>query len=146
MNKKSIAIVILVLIVILYAVATILGIMGLGTISVYTDKKEYKPGEKITIYTKNTGLTLLVGVPKWEIYKVDDNNETLVFLNGIRGPQYVWPQGYFGIDKISSIWDPSTNYYSVLNNVGPQKEGTYKIVAKILDGFTTSDSTTVIIK
>ena len=146
MNKKRIATAIIVLIVILYAVATILGSMGLGTIKVFTDKKEYKPGENITIYTQNTGLTLLVGVPKWEIYKINDNNETLVFLNGIRGPQYVWPQGYFGIDKISSVWNPSTNYYSVINNVGPQKEGTYKIIAKILDGFTTSDSTVITIE
>lgn len=131
MNKKSIAIVILVLIVILYAVATILGTMGLGTISVYTDKKEYKPGEKITISSKNSGITLLCGVPYWYVY---NDNGTLVYFAEVRGPQCRWQQGYFGVEGVPLVWNPSSNYYSTLNNIEPQKEGTYKIVAMVRMG------------
>lgn len=148
MNRKNIAIAIIISIVILYIIATVLGSMGMGVLSVYTDKKEYEVGEKITVYSKNNGITLLAGCPKWEIYKINDDNETLVYMNAIKGPQYKWPQEYFGINKVSIVWVPSKIYthgYGGLE-VEPQKEGTYRIVAMVRGGFNTSSSTIITIK
>ncbi|MBW6518395.1 MAG: hypothetical protein K0A89_07825 [ANME-2 cluster archaeon] len=147
MNKKNIAIAISISIVILYIIATVLGFFSMGVLSVYTDKKEYEVGEKITINIKNSGITLLAGVPKWEIYKINDHNETLVFWNEIKGPEYIWPQGYFGLPH-HTIWDPSKIYtHTGLEDVGPQKEGTYRVVAMVRTGggFNTSSSTIITI-
>lgn len=142
MNKKTVSTSIIILIIILYSFATLLGIMGLGIISVHTDKDEYNLSENITIYSKNSGITLLCGVPYWYVYKTNDNNETLVYWNEVKGPQCKWPQGYFGVEGIPVVWNPSEVYTYTGLNVGPQKEGKYKIVVMVRagGGFNTSAS------
>jgi hypothetical protein len=132
MNKKNAVAAIIILIVVLYSITIILGLIGMGILSVYTDKNEYGIGEKITISTKNSGIALLCGIPEWKIYKI--NNETPVYWNEIKGPQCKWPQGYFGVETRPLVWEP-------------QKEGTYKIVATIYGvRINTSDSVIITIK
>lgn len=149
MNTKKVAVSIIILIVILYSIAILSGLMGLGIISVHTDKDEYKPGEKITISSKNSGITLLCGVPYWYVYNINGSNETLVYWNEVKGPQCRWQQGYFGVEGIPVIWNPSEIYSYTGLNVGPQKEGTYKIVTMVRvggGGFNTSASKIITIK
>ncbi len=132
----------------IYVFATILGSLSMGVISVHTDKKEYNPDEKITISSKNSGITLLCGVPYWYVYNINDSSETLVYWNEVKGPQCRWPQGYFGVDGIPVIWNPSEVYTYTGLNVGPQKGGKYKVVVMVRTGggFNTSDSTIIIVK
>lgn len=134
MNKKKAAATIIVLIVVLYSIAILLGLIGLGVISVHIDKKEYKPGENIIITYKNSGITVLCGVPYWYVYKIDNNSEKRVHLNRIKGPQCKWPGEYFGVEGLTDVYS------------GPQ--GTYKIVGmvRVGGGFNTSASKIITIR
>ncbi|VVB89797.1 Uncharacterised protein [uncultured archaeon] len=145
-KKKYIIIIILFFI---YVVATILGSLSMGVISVHTDKKEYSLGEKVTVSSRNSGITLLCGVPYWNVYKINDSNETLVYGNEVRGPQCRWPGGYFGVEGMPVVWNPSEVYAYTDLKVGPQKEGKYKIVVAVRtggSGFNTSDSMIITVK
>lgn len=149
MNKKIVVSTVIIFIIVLYSITILLGLRGLGVISVYTDKNEYNLGEKITISSKNSGITLLCGVPYWYVYKINDSNETLVYWNEVKGPQCRWPHGYFGVEGIPVIWTPSEIYTYTGLNVGPQKEGTYKIVTMVRmggGGFNTSASKIITIE
>lgn len=139
---------IIIVLFLIYVFATILGSLSMGVISVHTDKKEYNPDEKITISSKNSGITLLCGVPYWYVYNINDRNETLVYWNEVKGPQCRWPQGYFGVEGIPVVWNPSEVYTYTGLNVGPQKEGKYKVVVMVRTGggFNTSDSTIITVK
>lgn len=139
---------IILLLFFIYVFATILGSMSMGIISVHTDKKEYNLGEKITITSRNSGITLLCGVPYWYVYKINDSSETLVYWNEVKGPQCRWSQGYFGVEGMPLVWDPSKIYTYTSLNVGPQNEGTYRVVAMVRTGggFNTSDSTIITVK
>ena len=139
---------IIIILFFIYVVATILGSLSMGVISVHTDKKEYNLGERVTISSRNSGITLLCGVPYWYVYKINDGNETLVYLNEVKGPQCKWPQGYFGVEGIPVVWNPSEVYAYTGLNVGLQKEGKYKVVAAVRTGggFNTSDDTIITVK
>ncbi len=132
----------------IYVIATILGSMSIGIISVHTDKKEYTPGEKVTISSRNSGITFLCGVPYWYVYKINGNNETLVYWNEVKGPQCEWPLGYFGVEEIPVVWNPSEVYSYTGLDVGPQKEGKYKVVVMVRTGgeFNSSDSMIITVK
>lgn len=139
MNKTAVSIIILILLA-LYFIATFLGLFGLGAISVYTDKNEYKLGEKITLYAKNNGITVLCGTPYWYIYKINGTNETLVFSTPLKCSQCIWPKGYVGVAGLP-LWDPSKEGYIYGGpSVEPPKEGRYKIVAMVQGNFNPSAS------
>jgi len=134
MNKKILVIAIIILIIISYSIVIILGMFSLGVISVHTDKKEYKPGENIIITYKNSGITVLCGVPYWYVYKIDNNSEIRVHWNELKGPQCKWPGEYFGVEGLPDIYS------------GPQ--GTYKIIGmvRVGGGFNTSGSKIITIR
>jgi hypothetical protein len=100
------------------------------------------------IGSKNSGITLLCGVPYWYVYKINGITETLVYWNEVKGPQCKWPQGYFGVEGIPVVWDPSAglNYGNL--DVGPQKEGKYEVVVMVRTGggFNSSESTIITVK
>jgi hypothetical protein len=130
MNKKSISIIVLILLA-LYFIATFLGLFfGLGAISVYTDKNEYNLSEKVTIYSKNSGIAVLCGTPHLYINEINGTNETLIYSDSLKCSQCIWPKGYV---VQGYVWNPP-------------KEGKYKIVAKVEAYSGASASKIIIIK
>ncbi len=120
----------------------------MGIITVLTDKKEYNAGEKVIISSRNSGITILCGAPYWYVYKINGSNETLVYWNEVKGPQCEWPLGYFGVEGMPVVWNPSEVYTYTGLDVRPQKEGKYKIVVAVRTGggFNSSDSTIITVK
>ncbi len=146
MNKKAVLIIVLIILA-SYFVATFLGLFGLGDISVYTDKDEYKLGEKITLDSINEGITVLCGTPYWYIYKINGSNETLVFSTPLKCSHCSWPkESVFGVNN---DWDPSKPgfiyggpYVDIYSGpyVEPPREGRYRIVAMVQGNFNPSAS------
>ncbi len=81
MKKKYIYGIIILSLLFIYIYFTISGLNGYGIIKVHTEKTEFSVGEDVKVYTKNIGLTPLGGSPNWEVYKINDKNETLSFFS-----------------------------------------------------------------
>lgn len=121
MEKKYIYTIIMLLLFI-YIYFAIAGLNGYGIIKVYTDNTEFHVEENVVIYIQNVGITPLSGDPNWQVYRINDKNETLVTRTKLKCCQTVLPLGYFGTEIGAKhkawVWKPqSTGIYKIVGSI-----------------------------
>lgn len=136
--KNYITYTVIALLLIIYAYFTILGLNGYGIIKVYTDNTEFHVEESVVIYIQNGGITPLSGDPNWQVYRIDDKNETLAARTKLKCCQTVLPLGYFGTEIGAKhkawVWKPqSTGIYKI---VGSITQPPWKVAEHVPSDFT----------